>query len=245
MPEKQKKTKDMVIAIFLTILTILCVVFYFLPAFNVKHRFSISDDYDTVIFKASEITQALFSDTAVMESNLEKLLAIKETYGFAIALAGLMMPVSILCIMATTVFAYLSWLKNESFKKYCFIFSLMGMIFATMTLIATWFMAIQIRDGNNFDVFGANLKGSISYGAFVSLILAFVVAIVACAYNYFLDNFDEEDDEEEEDDDEEYEIVKVKKVKPVTATAGANPVLEKAKEKEKDNTKFINKEKKN
>jgi hypothetical protein len=121
----------------------------------------------------------------------------------------------------------------------------MGMIFATMTLIATWFMAIQIRDGNNFDVFGANLKGSISYGAFVSLILAFVVAIVACAYNYFLDNFDEEDDEEEEDDDEEYEIVKVKKVKPATATAGANPVLEKAKEKEKDNTKFINKEKKN
>ena len=66
---------------------------------------------------------------------------------------------------------------------------------------------------------------------------------MACAYNYFLDNFDEEDDEEEEDE-EEYEVVKVKKVKPATAIAGANPVLEKGREKEKDSTKFINKEKK-
>ena len=36
--------------------------------------------------------------------------------------------------------------------------------------------------------------------AFASLIISFVVAIVACAYNYFLDNFDEEEVEEEEEE---------------------------------------------
>jgi hypothetical protein len=109
-------------------------------------------------------------------------------------------------------------------------------------------MAIQLRDGYNFGVFGADLKGGISYGAFVSLILAFVVAIIACAYNYFLDNFDDEEYEDDEDDEEEYEIIKVKKQQPQVASASVErvrkaPVLETAKEKEKDVTKFINKEK--
>ena len=103
------------------------------------------------------------------------------------------------------------------------------MMFTTVTLIATWFIAIQIRDGNNFGFFNYNLKGSIAYASFVSLILAFVVAIIACAYNYFLDNFDdeeEEDDEDEDEDDEEEEEIKPQKVRKVTS----EEVKEKARE---------------
>jgi hypothetical protein len=91
------------------------------------------------------------------------------------------------------------------------------MVFNTITLISTWFIAIQLRNGNAYlDYFSNNIKGSIAYASFVSLILAFVIAIVACAYNYFLDNFDDEDDEDEdeddEDDEEEEEVEKPKKV---------------------------------
>ena len=93
-------------------------------------------------------------------------------------------------------------------------FSLCGMMFTTITLISTWYIAIQLRSGNvAMDYFAYNIKGSIAYGSFVSLIIAFVVAIVACAYNYFLDNFDDEDDEEDEEDEEE-EQKPAKKVAP-------------------------------
>ena len=253
MSDKKIKTKDMIIAILCTLLAILCIVFYFLPAFDVKHKSDPSADYEVVTFSGWDMTKAVFSDTVIIGTKVEKILAIKDSYGFAIILSGLLMPLSIICTIVTTVFTYLSWLKNEDFKKYCFLFSLVGMVFGTLTLISTWFIAIQIRNGNNFQVFGANLKGSISYASFVSLILSFVVAIIACAYNYFLDNFDEEE-EEEDDDDEEYEIIRVKKKKTPTEDEGdveetpkkstKKVTLEKAKEKDAtDQMKFIKKEK--
>lgn len=256
MSDKKIKTKDMIIAILCTLLAILCIVFYFLPAFDVKHKSDPSADYEVVAFSGWDMTKAVFSDTVIIGTKVEKILAIKDSYGFAIILSGMLLPLSIICTIVTAVFAYLSWLKNEDFKKYCFLFSLVGMVFGTLTLISTWFIAIQIRNGNNFQVFGANLKGSISYGSFVNLILSFVVAIIACAYNYFLDNFDEEDeyDEEDDEDDDEYEIIRVKKKKtPVDdeevveekPKTTKKVVLEKAKEKEStDQMKFINKEKK-
>lgn len=205
MSEKKFKTKDMVIAIFCTILAILCIVFYFLPAFTVKHKADPSSAYDVVNYSAWEMTKATFSNTKVIGSNMEGLMYIKDTYGFAIILSGLFMPLSLICSIATAVFSYMSWLKHEKFKKFCFLFSLCGMMFATLTLISTWFVAIQIRNGNNFGFFNYNLKGSISYASFVSLILAFVIAIIACAYNYFLDNFDDEGEEEEDEEDDEEE----------------------------------------
>lgn len=202
--EKKFKTKDMVICVFCTLLAILSIVFYFLPAFNVKHRVGPQADYEQCNYSAWEMTKAVFTDTKVIGSNMEGLLHIKDTYAFAVIVSGILMPLGIICTIATTVFAYFSWLKNEKFKQYCFLFSLCGMMFTTVTLICTWFIAIQLRDGNNVDFFNYNLKGSISYASFISLILAFVVAIIACAYNYFLDNFDEDDEEyDDEDDDEE------------------------------------------
>lgn len=212
--KKNLKTKDMLIAVFCTILAVLSIVFYFLPAFNVKHRYGPQEEYDQINYSAWEMTKAVFTDTKVIGSNMEGLLYIKDTYAFAVMLSGILMPLGIICTICTTVFAYISWLKNDKFKQYCFLFSLCGMMFTTVTLICTWFIAIQIRDGNNFDFFKYNLKGSISYASFVSLILSFVVAIIACAYNYFLDNFDDED---EEDEDEEEN-------KKVLATAGATNV---------------------
>ena len=252
MSDKKIKTKDMVIAILCTLLAILCIVFYFLPAFDVKHKSDPSADFEVVACSGWDMTKSVFTDTIVLGTNMEKLLAIKDTYGFAVILSGILLPLSIICSIATAVFAYLSWLKNEDFKKYCFLFSLVGMVFGTLTLISTWYIAIQIRSGNNFQVFGANLKGSISYASFVNLILSFVVAIIACAYNYFLDNFDEED---EEDDDEEYEIIRVKKKKVIEVEEDdededeevkpkKKPSLETAREKEKtDQIKFVDKEK--
>lgn len=212
--KKNLKTKDMLIAVFCTILAILSIVFYFLPAFNVKHRYGPQEEYDQINYSAWEMTKAVFTDTKVIGSNMEGLLYIKDTYAFAIMLSGILMPLGIICTICTTVFAYISWLKSEKFKQYCFLFSLCGMMFTTVTLICTWFIAIQIRDGNNFDFFKYNLKGSISYASFVSLILSFVVAIIACAYNYFLDNFDDEEDEDEDEDED----------KKVLATAGATNV---------------------
>lgn len=219
--KKNLKTKDMLIAVFCTILAILSIVFYFLPAFNVKHRYGPQEEYDQINYSAWEMTKAVFTDTKVIGSNMEGLLYIKDTYAFAIMLSGILMPLGIICTICTTVFAYISWLKSEKFKQYCFLFSLCGMMFTTVTLICTWFIAIQIRDGNNFDFFKYNLKGSISYASFVSLILSFVVAIIACAYNYFLDNFDDEEDEEDEEEDKkvlataEATNVEVERVEPI------------------------------
>ena len=232
MEQKKFKTKDMIIAVFCTILAILCIVFYFLPAFNVKHTASPMMDYETLNYSGWEITRATFTSNKVVDFNWAGLMYIKDAYGMPLMLAGILMPLSIICSLTTAVFAYLSWLKSEKFKKFCFMFSLCGMIFQTVTLIVVWYMAIQIRSGNASAIlnsyFDANMKGGMSYGSFVSLILVFVVAIIACAYNYFLENFDEEDEEEEEeensedssktkkkvieiDEDEEYVVVKKKK----------------------------------
>ena len=211
--KKNIKYKDMLIAIFCTVLAILCIVFYFLPAFNVKHRVGPQVDYEQVNYSAWEMTKAVFTDTKVMGSNMEGLLHIKDTYAFAVIVSGILMPLGIICTICTAVFSYISWLKSDAFKQYCFLFSLCGMMFTTVTLICTWFIAIQIRDGNNFDFFNYNLKGSISYAAFVSLILSFVVAIIACAYNYFLDNFDDEEEDEEEEEPKKEKKVEVKEEK--------------------------------
>lgn len=231
MAENKLKTKDMVIAIFCTILTILCIVFYFLPAFNIKHSSGGLEGYETVNYSVWEMTIATFSKTKYIgpdAPNWAGLMYIKDTYGVAIALGGVLMPLAIICSITTTVFVYLSWLKGEEFKKFAFLFSLCGMIFQTITLIATWFLAFSTKNGNNYNYFNNNIKGGMSYGSFVSLILAFVVAILACAYNYFLDNFDDEEEEEEEpkkkrvkyveedEDDEEEEVVVVKKKKSST-----------------------------
>ena len=44
MAEKQFKTKDMIIAVICTLLAILCIVFYFLPAFSVQHSPNLTFD---------------------------------------------------------------------------------------------------------------------------------------------------------------------------------------------------------
>lgn len=201
---KKFKTKDMVICVFCTLLAILSIVFYFLPAFSVKHNNgSFGSEYNVNSFSAWEMTKAVFTNTKVLDTNMYYLLGIKDYYAFGVMLSGILMPLGIVCHICTTVFAYLSWLKNDKFKQYCFLFSLCGMMFTTVTLVSTWFIALQLKDGNYCDVFGANLKGSISYASFISLILAFVIAIIACAYNYFLDNFDEDEDEWEDEDEDE------------------------------------------
>ena len=237
MAEKKFKTKDMVITIFCTLLTILCIVFYFLPAFNIKHSPSPMMEFEEINYSAWEMTVAAFSKSKVMGPNWEGLMYIKDVYGFAIILSGVLMPLGILCALLTTVFSYLSWLNGEQFKKFCFLFSLCGMIFQTITLISTWFVAMVTKDGNNYNFFHNNIKGGMSYAAFVSLILAFVIAIIACAYNYFLENFDDEDEEDEEeeelpkkrkvryvevDDDEEEEEVIIVRRKKSSVVEGSN-----------------------
>ena len=216
MAEKKFRTKDMVIAILCTILAILCIVFYFLPAFNIKHSASPMMAYDEVKYSAWEMTLAAFSKNKMIGVNWAGLTYIKEVYGVAIILGGVLTPLAIICTITTTVFAYLSWLKGEQYKKFCFLFSLCAMIFQTIALVVTWFIASQSKSGNHYNFFKNNLKGGMSYASFVSLILVFVVAIIACAYNYFLDNFDDEDEEEEEyddDDDDEYEEVVIRRKK--------------------------------
>lgn len=241
MAEKKIKTKDMVIAIFCTILAILCIVFYFLPAFNIKHSNSPYTDYKEINYSAWEMTIAAFTKSKVLGPNWEGLMYIKDTYGFAIILSGVLMPLAIICSIATAVFAYLSWLKGEQFKKFCFLFSLCGMVFQTITLISTWFIAMVSKDGNNYNFFDNNIKGGMSYASFVSLILAFVIAIIACAYNYFLDNFDDDEEEEEEelpkkrkvryvevddDDEEEEEVVIVRRKKSAPKTEDSSTSAE-------------------
>ena len=54
-------------------------------------------------------------------------------------------------------------------------FSLCGMIFQTITLVCTWYIALMSRNGTYQECFNSNVKGGMSYGAFVSLILVFVV----------------------------------------------------------------------
>lgn len=227
MAEKNKKIKDMVIAIFCTILAILCIVFYFLPAFNVKDTPALTQEFKTSEYSAFDITRVMFLKDKYADVPWAGLTYIKDAFGIPVFLAGALTPLAILCCITTAVFAYLSWLKSESFKKYCFLFSLCGMIFQTISLITVWFMALQIRSDTEKEVlnlyFDSNMKGGMSYASFVSLILAFVIAIIACAYNYFLENFDDEEDEEdyedeydEDDDDDEYEEVIIRRKKKKT-----------------------------
>lgn len=205
MAEKQFKTKDMIIAVICTILAVLSIVFYFLPAFSVEHSASLNfETSEKLYYSAWDMTRAVFASSKDFGSSIIGLLYIKDVYSMAVVISGIVMPIGIACIIATTVFAYLSWFKGEKFKKLCFLFGLCGMMFTTITLISTWYIAIQLRSGNGLiDYFYYNIKGSIAYGSFVSLIISFVVAIVACAYNYFLDNFDEEEEEEEVEEEEE------------------------------------------
>ncbi len=217
MAEKQFKTKDMIIAVICTILAVLSIVFYFLPAFSVEHSPSLNfETSEKLYYSAWDMTRAVFTKVINWDSDIVGLMYIKKVYGMAVFISGIVMPIGIACLITTTVFAYLSWFKGEKFKKFCFMFSLCGMMFTTITLISTWYIAIQLRSGNvAMDYFAYNIKGSIAYGSFVSLIISFVVAIVACAYNYFLDNFDDEEDEEDEEEiDEEEEQKPAKKVAP-------------------------------
>ena len=214
MAEKQLKIKDMIIAVICTLLTVLSIVFSFLPAFSVEHSASLSFEISEKLnYSAWDMTKAVFTSTIDWESPIVGLLYIKQVYGMSVMISGLLMPIGIIFTIATTVFAYMSWFKGEKFKKFCFLFSLCGMVFTTITLISTWYLAIQLRNNANgaLDYFSYNIKGSISYGSFVSLIISFVVAIVACAYNYFLDNFDEEEYEDDEDEEEEEEEIEPKK----------------------------------
>lgn len=192
----------MIIAVICTILAVLSIVFYFLPAFSVEHSASLNfETSEKLYYSAWDMTRAVFASSKDFGSSIIGLLYIKDVYSMAVVISGIVMPIGIACIIATTVFAYLSWFKGEKFKKLCFLFGLCGMMFTTITLISTWYIAIQLRSGNGLiDYFYYNIKGSIAYGSFVSLIISFVVAIVACAYNYFLDNFDEEEVEEEEEE---------------------------------------------
>ena len=113
MQNKTFKIKDMMIAVFCTILAILAIVFYFLPAFNIQHTASIGVDYETVNFSAFNMTQATFTNEKVLGSDLLTLLELKDAYGMPIFLAGILSICAIICIILTTAFAYLSWLKNE------------------------------------------------------------------------------------------------------------------------------------
>lgn len=194
----------MIIAVICTILAVLSIVFYFLPAFSVEHSASLNfETSEKLYYSAWDMTRAVFASSKDFGSSIIGLLYIKDIYSMAVVISGIVMPIGIACIIATTVFAYLSWFKGEKFKKLCFLFGLCGMMFTTITLISTWYIAIQLRSGNGLiDYFYYNIKGSIAYGSFVSLIISFVVAIVACAYNYFLDNFDEEEEEVEEEEEE-------------------------------------------
>ena len=229
MQNKTFKTKDMMIAVFCSILAVLAIVFYFLPAFNIQHTASIGVDYETVNFSAWNMTQASFTNAKVLGSDLLTLLELKDAYSMPIFLAGILSPLAILSILLTTTFAYLAWLKNENFKKFCFMCGLVGMMFATISLIAVWFMALKIKTGEvSFSYLYVNIKGNISYGAFVSLIISFVVAIIACAYNYFIDSDDDDEEEDEEDEEEEEEEPKKKVVKtaPKTAATPKAPVAQ-------------------
>lgn len=222
MAENKLKTKDMIIAVICTLLAVLSIVFYFLPAFSVEHSVNLNfDNSEKLFYSAWDMTKAVFTNTKDFESSIIGLLYIKDVYGMAVMLAGILMPLGIAFTIATTVFAYLSWFMGERWKKYCFLCSLCAMIFTTITLIATWYIAIQLRSNGTgeLDYFAYNIKGSIAYGSFVSLIIAFVVAIVACAYNYFLDNFDEE---EYDDEDEEEEVEETKSEPKSTIKASAN-----------------------
>ena len=127
MAEKQFKTKDMMIAVICTLLTILCIVFYFLPAFTVEHSANIGlESSEVESYSAWQMTQALFTKTKDWNSDIIGLMYIKDVFGMAVAISGILLPLGIACAITTTVFAYMSWFKGEKFKKFCFYVTIVG-----------------------------------------------------------------------------------------------------------------------
>ena len=124
MAENKIKTKDMVIAIFCTLLAILCIVFYFLPAFNVKHSQDLIAVAETINYSAWQMTLAAFSKSKIWGSAWEGLMHIKETYGMVVILAGVLAPLGVICSITTAVFSFFSWLKGIAFKKFCFLWAI-------------------------------------------------------------------------------------------------------------------------
>lgn len=198
----ERKTKDMIISIICIVLSILCIVFYFLPAFSIKHSVD-GAVYLTQNFSGFDMTSSLFADTYVLGTPFQNMIDIRNMFTYQTFLAGVMLPLGVLASIATAVFTTLSWLKDEKFKQFAFLTSICDMFFVIVSLISTWLIAMNIHSGVEIGNLYNNKVCSMGVAAFVGLILAFVIAIVACAYYYFLDEDDEE--EYEEDEDEEYD----------------------------------------
>ncbi|MBQ9791338.1 MAG: hypothetical protein IJW28_02005 [Clostridia bacterium] len=198
----ERKTKDMIISIICIVLSILCIVFYFLPAFSIKHSVD-GAVYLTQNFSGFDMTSSLFADTYILGTPFQNMIDIRNMFTYQTFLAGVMLPLGVLASIATAVFTTLSWLKDEKFKQFAFLTSICDMFFVIVSLISTWLIAMNIHSGVEIGNLYNNKVCSMGVAAFVGLILAFVIAIVACAYYYFLDEDDEE--EYEEDEDEEYD----------------------------------------
>ena len=113
MAEKQFKTKDMIIAVICTILAVLSIVFYFLPAFSVEHSASLNfETSEKLYYSAWDMTRAVFASSKAFGSSIIGLLYIKDVYSMAVVISGIVMPIGIACIIATTVFAELSWFRG-------------------------------------------------------------------------------------------------------------------------------------
>ena len=201
----------MIISIICIVLSILCIVFYFLPAFSIRHSVD-GAVYTTQYYSGFDITRSLFTNTSVLGTPFQNMLEIRNMFTYQTFLAGVMLPLGILASIATAVFTTLSWLKDEKFKQFAFLTSICDMFFVIVSLISTWLIAMNIHSGIEIGNLYNNKICSMGIASFAGLILAFVIAIVACAYYYFLDEDDEEYDEEEEeeyeedeDEDEEYE----------------------------------------
>ena len=149
------------------------------------------------------MTSSLFADTYILGTPFQNMIDIRNMFTYQTFLAGVMLPLGVLASIATAVFTTLSWLKDEKFKQFAFLTSICDMFFVIVSLISTWLIAMNIHSGVEIGNLYNNKVCSMGVAAFVGLILAFVIAIVACAYYYFLDEDDEE--EYEEDEDEEYD----------------------------------------
>lgn len=201
----ENKTKDMIISIICIVLSILCIVFYFLPAFSIKHSVD-GAIFLTQNFSGFDMTRSLFTNSYILGSPFQNMLDIRNMFTYQTFLAGVMLSLGILASIGTAVFTTLSWLKDEKFKQFAFLTSICDMFFVIVSLISTWLIAMNIHSGMEIGNLYNNKVCSMGVAAFAGLILAFVIAIVACAYYYFLDDEDEEEEyEEDEDEDEEYD----------------------------------------
>ena len=209
----EKKTKDMIISIICIVLSILCIVFYFLPAFSIKHSVD-GAIYLTQNFSGFDMTRSIFTNSYTLGSHFQNMIDIRNMFTYQTFLAGILLPLGILASMGTATFTTLSWLKDEKFKQFAFLTSICDMFFVIVSLISTWLIAMNIHSGIEIGNLYNNKVCSMGVAAFAGLILAFVIAIVACAYYYFLDedeeleyeeDEDEDEDEDYDEDDEEYE----------------------------------------